>query len=831
VDRSVASFALLLLVLFLAAIGEGRAHQPHDPVRSIAASPDFAADRTLLVATRPTTQVPGSRFLLKSEDGGASWRAVHRGLPNAGVPEIAFSPDFARDGLVLAGTCGAGLFRSEDRGESWRRVAALDAGEACIGRILFSGSFAGNGRVYLLTSRGELLRSADGAASWQGLELPGGARAMDLRIHPGVAGERLLAGTDQGLLLSEDGGRSWTSRGLPPGETRMVLVAGAPGRDGLLVAAGKRSLWRSRDGGVSWKAIAVLEGKGAGAGANEPGKGREGVVMRAPVTGIAFLPAEEEPLLVVSTASEIWIGERTGERWRPSREGLREHGPGGRFHYQRMLALPPRTLLVAGWEGVHRSEDAGRSWRHLELIRPYSTRGVLFSPDYSRDGTIFASTYGSGVLVSRDRGRSWKAENLGLVDTRLDPLVSSFSSEEGGGAALFVGNYQGVWRRSAEGSWEGSRPVPHHQRDGCRIARYEGRWGLRNYIRTIAVPPSYPQPAELLVGGESGCIDLSEDGGESWRMVHDAGPPITIIRYLRGDGSAAVYLAGLAKGGMLVSRDSGRSWKPLETFPSHLTVSDIEAVPGGGGEGAVYAATLEQGVFLSQDGGARWSSTGGPEVSALALEISPGFAEDGLILAGTNGGGVLLSTDRGKSWSASSLPVAVALELALSPAFAEDGTVLCGTPRGPYLSQDRGKSWRAALDRGRYEERSERIRYGEGWELDRPPGASGDAVMQTRSEGAELEFIFYGSAVSWIGGRGPDHTVAELWVDGQPEGAVDLHAATRESSLELFRTRSRPLGEHTLRIRVSRARPAGAGPARATVDAFDVWLRGPERGK
>ena len=56
----------------------------------------------------------------RSVDGGRSW--IDCELPEPGVFSLAVS---AADGAVYAGTEPSRLFRSDDKGESWRELTAL----------------------------------------------------------------------------------------------------------------------------------------------------------------------------------------------------------------------------------------------------------------------------------------------------------------------------------------------------------------------------------------------------------------------------------------------------------------------------------------------------------------------------------------------------------------------------------------------------------------------------------------------------------------------------------------------------------------------------------
>jgi photosystem II stability/assembly factor-like uncharacterized protein len=82
-------------------------------VLALAASPNYAQDRTVLAGTE--------NGVYKSTDGGDSWRWVG---PSCPVYALSFSPDYAKDQTVYAGTYGCGVFESRNGGESWAPMNA-----------------------------------------------------------------------------------------------------------------------------------------------------------------------------------------------------------------------------------------------------------------------------------------------------------------------------------------------------------------------------------------------------------------------------------------------------------------------------------------------------------------------------------------------------------------------------------------------------------------------------------------------------------------------------------------------------------------------------------
>src|SRR5579871_616828 len=73
------------------------AHDPHDPISAIAASPNFAQDQTIFAATEALTVKNGAYVLLKSTDGGASFTPVPNIQNCDMVRQIVFSPGYAQD--------------------------------------------------------------------------------------------------------------------------------------------------------------------------------------------------------------------------------------------------------------------------------------------------------------------------------------------------------------------------------------------------------------------------------------------------------------------------------------------------------------------------------------------------------------------------------------------------------------------------------------------------------------------------------------------------------------------------------------------------------------
>jgi len=134
-------------------------------LQSLAISPDFARDRLMFAG------FVGAQNFRRSADGGATWHPSDTGLPPGLVwgSAIALSPDFARDRTIFLGT-DRGVFRSDDGGVTWAKLANVGLPQAGILSLALSPDFASDpprGALFAgLADRG-LYISTDGGATWK----------------------------------------------------------------------------------------------------------------------------------------------------------------------------------------------------------------------------------------------------------------------------------------------------------------------------------------------------------------------------------------------------------------------------------------------------------------------------------------------------------------------------------------------------------------------------------------------------------------------------------------------------------------------------------------
>jgi photosystem II stability/assembly factor-like uncharacterized protein len=157
----------------------------------------------------------------------------------------------AAGGALWLGT-HAGLFRSEDGGVTWTKVA-LPASHHAPDVMAVTAHLTDPRVLYVGTHEAGVLKSTDGGRSWSvtndGL---GGLDVHGLAIDPNAPEKlhALVRGQGQGVYRTRDGGRAWVRvDDGPDGETKVLTSVNiATGMGGIFLVAGTGAgLQRSAD--------------------------------------------------------------------------------------------------------------------------------------------------------------------------------------------------------------------------------------------------------------------------------------------------------------------------------------------------------------------------------------------------------------------------------------------------------------------------------------------------------------------------------------------------------------------------------------------------------
>ena len=154
---------------------------------------------------------------------GLKWRNIG---PFRGGRSVASTGIPGDPNTYLMGTCGGGIWRTEDAGVSWKNISDGFFNTGSVGAIAVAPSdpnvvYAGMGEHAIrgvMTSHGDgVYKSTDGGDTWEHLGLEDSRHIAEIRIHPtnpdlvyvAVQGAGYGPSEERGVYRSPDGGKTW----------------------------------------------------------------------------------------------------------------------------------------------------------------------------------------------------------------------------------------------------------------------------------------------------------------------------------------------------------------------------------------------------------------------------------------------------------------------------------------------------------------------------------------------------------------------------------------------------------------------------------------------
>ena len=228
---------------------------------------------------------------------------------------------------------------------------------------------------------------------------------------------------------SPDLGETWeqSSEGLgyENGELKLSKVSGLTAAHGRLFAGAENpGVFESRDGGVTWSLLTNLEGQPGSEGWNDPANQPPGHL------GVpAILPHPDDPSRYWAIVQGVGIFETTDDAasWTPRNQGWRADWPreheevGFCVHKLVMSPVDSERLYQQNHVGMHRSDDAGRSWTEITEGLPTEFGFAAAAHPHDRD-TFYVIPLDPGHARCMPEGRAavWRTRDAGATWQRLD---------------------------------------------------------------------------------------------------------------------------------------------------------------------------------------------------------------------------------------------------------------------------------------------------------------------------------------------------------------------------------------------------------------------------
>jgi hypothetical protein len=615
----------------------------------------------------------------KTINKGQTWLPLTDHVVSLAMGAIAIDPTNTQ--IVYAGTgefagninsyFGSGMIKSSDGGATWRGIGLGGAG--AFSQIVAHPSISG--RVYAAAAKsgGGVWRTDDGGTTWTKLSngLPP-AEVTDLALAVDGANDVLYAAVpSHGVYLSKDGGTSWTVAFQDPPflDMRRVHVDVNPKNWKQAVAmsvdhnGGFEGVVRTNDGGATpWQEISgsLRSSSIFNSGGSQQGWYDAYVKMD---------PTKSSHIIVGGIS--IWDTQDDGNTWTDA--GLAYQG--GIHPDQHIAAFAPSdpTFVYAGCDGGPvLSQDNGATYTsqqdNLAVVQFYSIAVDQTVPQRNLGGTQDNGTQEGGLgdwneVGGGDGGTVTINQNNPSTYWSWQPTVILPVRIDGGNTVqmnlprVYVGG-AGV---SDDSAW--IKPIVFDSKGNTLYAATNffyysknlgaswTRRGLRSANRTDTSDITAIDPAgdgnTVLVGTSKGKVYSSTNNGTNWSDLSPGLPTRAITGVRFGPSSKTtmyVTQSGFGGGHVFKSVDGGSTWTNISSnlpdIPCNVIVIDPQNPK------ALYLGT-DVGVFFSPDDGGSWLPYGAGLPNVVILDMA--IHETGRVLrVGTHGRSmwqVPLSTD------------------------------------------------------------------------------------------------------------------------------------------------------------------------------------------
>lgn len=599
--------------------------------------------------------------IYKSEDGGSTWKNM--GLKKSEhLSRIIIHPEdsniiwVASQGPLWSKGGERGLYKSKDGGQSWNRVLGDD-------------QWTGVTEVVIDPNDPSKLY----AATWD--------RHRTIAAYMG-------GGTGSGLHRSADGGETWStlSSGLPKSNMGKIGLAISPQKSNVLYAAieldlRKGGVYKSTDYGATWSKQSDAVSGGTG-----PHYYQE----------LYACPHNFDRLYLMDV--RIQVSDNGGKNFRR----LSEKNKHSDNHSITFREDDPNYLLVGTDGGIYESYDLGANWRFIDNMP--ITQFYKLAVD---DTEPFYNVYGGTQDNSTEGGPSRTDNVQGIQNSDWRVVLNwdghQPATEPGNPNIVYGQRQEGTLSRidMVTGEVIDIQPQPGEDEDYERynwdapilisphsptrvyfasqrlwksdnrgddwiavsddLTKNENRFALpimgrqqsmnnpwdvlamSNFNTITSIAESPLQEGLLYIGTDDGIVQISGNGGESWRKVDVSSlpgvPGTAYVNNIMADMHDAntAYIAldnhkyGDFKPYLLKTNDRGATWQSIVgNLPNRNLVWRL--VQDHVDKNLLFIGT-EFGVYFSQNGGGKWIELSGGMPTIPTRDITIQRREDDLVCA------------------------------------------------------------------------------------------------------------------------------------------------------------------------------------------------------
>ncbi|HEY6218952.1 MAG TPA: hypothetical protein VIV65_02775, partial [Gemmatimonadaceae bacterium] len=573
--------------------------------------------------------------VFKSMDGGATW--THVGLEKtASIGRVRLHPTdpniayVAAVGNLWKPTPDRGLYKTTDGGQTWSKILDVDtltgATDVAIDprdpNVLYAATYQRLRAAFGFNGGGPgsaIYKSTDAGAHWTKLEtgIPTGDKGrIALAIsqsNPNVVIALIEASTPAatGTYRSEDAGATWrmVSRNNPrPMYFSKVFID--PSTDKRIWELGVTP-YKSEDGGQTF--------------VNMPASPTYDVGLKTDHHTMWIDPANSKHVIIAGDGgmNESWDMGITYRRMNDI--------PNGQFY---RIAVDERDpyWIYGGLQDNHSwmGPSATRHWLGI-LNQDWRETGFSDGTGQAIDKSGYRTLYtsSSGANLQRFDPETGDRLDIKPVPPKGDsayrwdwdsPLVASQHTPGTvylGGNKLFISHdFGGSWTATKDLTRQVNRDTLTLMGVKDREIRISRNDGESNFSEITAISESPIDPKVLWVGTDDGNVQLSTDGGLTWKELS-----ANITSVASGTYVGRVVASSAARGTAFVSFDAhragdfkpyivrttdfGKTWKPIvDGLPDDASVRSVYEYPG---KAHVVFAGTERHLYVSLDSGSTWT--------------------------------------------------------------------------------------------------------------------------------------------------------------------------------------------------------------------------------
>jgi photosystem II stability/assembly factor-like uncharacterized protein len=653
------------------------AHSPHDVVTNLEISPTYHQDKTVFIIVRGN--------LLRSTNGGLTWKRIVNGLDNRGnLVSLAIS-SHSKQFLFLSSDRD-GIYKSQNGGSSWLKV---NSGLGSLSISLLAMSADNNQVIFAAGTKDRLYRTINGGQSWHQVR----SDASRITAITTVPKKHILIGNEQGVVnLSNDDGNSWSQSFQFSNSGAITAIAVSPNfafDQTFFVGTRTGGIFRTTNGGNSF--VAVSNG-----------------VSDKSIRSIVISPNyRTDSTIFASTWNEaIFQSSNRGNTWTKYSQGITKVPQADRYkepHFSNLKIskafAQDKTIFLGGFDGLFKSINSGIAWRQLDTLSTKLIMSIALSPAYNNDSTLAICTYVWGIYKSINKGMTWTAINKGFPSNFRHSHIAFSPNYRSDNTIFISGGINQISQSIDRGNnWS--------------VFKLSNVSNVITLPTIMAISPGFASDRTIYVGTrQNGGIFRSTNGGVSSSLVLPRNKTIHSL-VISPDFPVDRTLYASSGQEVLKTVDEGKTWQ-LAGNSSTIFKSNVRLAisPNYKVDKTVFVAT-DRGLFKSTNQGINWLKLAGDSYGSDSyietIAVSPNYQKDRTIIMSVKGKGLFKSVNGGTTFIAIANalinnnhafspmnqfpPISVPIQF--SPSYAIDKTIYGTSAEELFQSTDGGNTWR-----------------------------------------------------------------------------------------------------------------------------------------